>query len=206
MYEDVKDDELNAQLDPLSGIPTTTFQDDVKESKDELAAEQEAPDVRPRPMLPLGHVPVVDRSEAIPHIRSNQIPSKFKMSLGMWCQAVSISRNDYKGLRDILRQLEPHSLLRANLPKSFSTLQRHVRSALPLLPLRKQEVSLIPQKMPTATEGSKKPRTLRKPLKATQDLVFFDIKAVLSVYLSTDEVYNKMHKGMAEFVNKPTEL
>ena len=67
--------------------------------------------------------------------------------------------------------LQPHATLNS-LPESLTTLKRHTKGKLPLLPMRKRRINLIPEKQPSTAEGQKQAGPDHIP---NEDLIFFDL-------------------------------
>ena len=162
-------------------LPSIEF-DDVDASTGGLLGEK--PSLRAPPTVPVFSLPTgsafssrrqsaVDISEPIEHerIRTSTL-NNFGVALGLWCEETGISRNQYDGLYEILSMLKPHAALNS-LPESLTTLKRHTKGELPLLPMRKKRINLIPEKLSTAAEGRK---TQGPGLTPNEDLVFFDMR------------------------------
>ena len=144
-----------------------------------------------------------DPAEPIPHPRTRDLkPSKFKLALGLWCEDTGISRSQYSSLYEILQMLGPHPEL-AKLPESLRTLKNHTKGNLPLLQLMKRSIPLIPEKLPTSAETKKAAESGN--MVPTENLYFFEPATLFRTFLSSD-LMKKMHVGMAEFVDTPSEL
>jgi hypothetical protein len=50
--------------------------------------------------------PIEDDSEALPHARSHNKPSKLKLVIGLWCHKTGISHTDFSGLFEIFHMPE----------------------------------------------------------------------------------------------------
>lgn len=139
-----------------------------------------------------------DTSVPLEHHRSRHLmPSKLALVLGLWCEDSGVSRSQYTSLREILQMLEPHPKL-SSIPNSLSTLERNCLSS----PCGKRLFSFGLRSMRTSAESRKKAIEGHTP---TEDLVFFDLKHVLQTFLSADDVRRKMHVGLAEFRDTPSE-
>ena len=133
-----------------------------------------------------------DASDPIPHTRVEDLnPNKFKLALGLWCEQVGISRPQYTSLREILRMLEPNPDI-SRLPETLSTLRRHTRGQLPLLPMRKQSIRLNPAQLPTETAT----RKAQASGDTREDLVFFDPQYLFKALLSSDFVMTTGYGGI----------
>ena len=191
-------------------VPTVEFEreedDDVVIT--ETPAESSAMSC-PTSRRPLGAFIGPDSSEPIPHERVEELhPNKFKMAVGLYCIQNAVSRTQYDSLLEIFKMLGPHKDI-SRLPESLSTLKRHTMGQLPLLQQRKASIRLIPEKLPTLSADKKgKKRKKENPENSAprEDLIFFDPEHLFKAFLSSDEFRAKMHIGMAEFVDSPTEM
>ncbi|KAI9749166.1 MAG: Glutathione reductase [Chaenotheca gracillima] len=144
----------------------------------------------------------VDKSEEIPHKRAYGSLDEFSFALGLWCTQASITRRQYAALLEVMSLLKDLSRLKL-LPKNVQTLKGMVKHHLPLTKMRRQEISLTPEKLPSFTPQEKRSQIPPSP-KAW--LHWFDPISLVSGILSSPSLRSKMHIGMAEFVEKPTEL
>jgi len=201
-YNDVSDDE-----DEAPGIPEQDF--DVAEEEAEAGRDTEdtvspatlapTPPTSTPSMLPPNtrrHPLAEDTSLPILHSRIYEEPNKFEMALGLWCEDVGVSREQYKSLREILLLLQQDPTAAGKLPKSIKTLKRHVNGQLPLLPMRKKEIPLLDDKLPTQSALAKKGDD-KVP---TETLFFFDAKKLFQAFLNSDLVA-KMYFGMGQYHN-----
>jgi hypothetical protein len=135
------------------------------------------------------------------------------------CQSETITRRQYEAFLEVLKLMKDIKEIQA-LPPKVDTLKRMATAALPLLPLRQLEVALNPDKLPSYAAGQKKgkriqneedeqrlaenPATAIEPPKGR--VTFFDSIPFFSALLSTPRVVEKVHFGMAEWVDTPQEL
>lgn len=68
--------------------------------------------------------------------------------------------------------------------------------------MQKKAIPLVSEKLPSLTESHKQSAFIS----SSEDLYFFDSKHLFQTFLSSAEIRNKMHIGMAEFRNAPSEL
>ncbi|KAI9749068.1 MAG: hypothetical protein M4579_007019 [Chaenotheca gracillima] len=194
-------DAIAVLQDALQDIPTTTdpvvadppeteFVQDLLDNA-EIAAVDEEESMQPPSRRPSATLPP-DASEAIPHHRSATTSDDFEMSLGLWCEVTGISRTDYVGLLEILSSVKHLSEI-TRLPRTLGTLKTRVKASLPLMKLRKQEIPLLPEKVPTHSALS-------------ASLIWFDPVCLFVTILSSPSFYKQLHQGMAEFVDVPKEL
>jgi hypothetical protein len=151
----------------------------------------------------LSHVvPSQDLSEALPQPRVRDEDSDpFMLALGLWCEEAGISRTQYSSLREILRMLEPHSILN-RLSKNYASLRRKTKGWLPQLQLRRALLSLNVSKMPSLAEQQKKHATADS---IKEYLYFFDPVDLFQRILKF-RLTEKMHFGFGEFRTHPIEL
>ena len=89
----------------------------------------------------------------------------------------------------------------SKLPKSVGTLKKWIRKQMPLLPLKRAKVSLLPEKLPSMKSSQKASQPF-----PSDNLVFFDPPHLFVLFLSSADIRAKMYLGFAEFVDSPTQL
>ena len=171
--------------------PTQEFSDDF----DELALHQSENENNMLP--PSRRSSIIDLSEEVPHARASLEMKPFILAFGLWCQVTGVTRRDYQSLLEVFELLDDVQTLK-ELPRTVSTLKRHVSGQLPLMKLRKQDVSVDSQQQPT--QGS---RGVGET--ASETMFFFDPVHLFTTVLAS-EVRAKIHVGMAHFVDEPSEL
>jgi hypothetical protein len=209
----VSDDEEAAEEGTAAEIPEQDFEATEAEAEvDEgtttasfasIVESAPIPSMLPPPVVSRRTLVVEDTSTAIPHPRIFAEPDKFEMALGLWCENIGVSREQYKSLREILLLLQQDPTMASNLPKSLKTLKRHVNGQLPLLAMRKKDIALSDEKLPTQTALTKS-KGDRKPREITEPLFFFDAKALFQAFLNSDLV-SKMYFGIGQFRDDNTE-
>ncbi|KAL8802829.1 MAG: hypothetical protein Q9200_006455, partial [Gallowayella weberi] len=142
----------------------------------------------------------LDTSVPVPHQRSIHSRSKFIIALGLWAEETGLSRTHYSSLLEILRMLQPNEEI-SKLPESLGTLKKWLKEQLPLLQLRTKSIPLLPEKLPSMKASLKASQP-----NPTENLYFFDPPHLFSTFLSSPVLRNKMHLGLAEFVDSPTQL
>lgn len=189
--------EIDEQQDDHS-FPTEDFDEDTI-----IVDTEPRPSARTSSMDPPSRrSSVPDISEEVPHQRVRFENSEFNMALGLWCEQVGVSRSQFTSLREILRILEPNDHLKS-LPNSLTTLKRRTKGQLPLLPMRKKNIPLRAEKIPTESATQKAAGNPDKiPIEA---LHFFDPKEMFISFLSSD-IAAKIHIGMATYEDSPKEL
>ncbi len=126
----------------------------------------------------------------------------FVIALSLWCQEVSISRAQYKSLREILRMLKSHDILR-RLSETYASLRRQVTDHLSQLLLRRKLLSLTPEKLITISESWKQQTISEQQF--MKYLYFFDSTALFIAILRSDLI-KKMHIDFEEFRDNSVEL
>jgi hypothetical protein len=161
-----------------------------------LETESMLPPPRPDATSAYGDAP-----EPVPHKRADRPISDFALALDLWCFQSNITRRQYSGLLEVLRLLVDIDDLQ-QLPKDVSTLTKSAVAQLPLLPQRRKQVYLKPEKLPTL-QPSQKFGDVSAP---TTWVYWFDPAALFTAILSTPAITEKLHFGMAEFVDEPYEF
>ena len=123
-------------------------------------------------------------------------------AMALWCAQAGISRQHYTALLEVLELAKNLSQIK-NLPRSLATLKKYVTAQLPLLEMRRQKLALTPEKMPTMAQSRTAIGTPHQPI---EWLYWFEPISLFTAVLSCPELTTKMHFGIAEFVDKPTEL
>ncbi|EFW13347.1 conserved hypothetical protein [Coccidioides posadasii str. Silveira] len=144
-----------------------------------------------------------DPSEVLVHARAepDEMLDHFTLALGLWCEKSGISRRHYEALREVLQIPEDIGALRS-LPLGLSTLKKKCRAQFPMLPIRRASIPAVSLKMPTLSPAEK--RLIQTSL--TSNLFFQDPVALLSLLARSPVFRKKIHIGMADLVDNPTEL
>ncbi|KAF1814105.1 hypothetical protein P152DRAFT_431744, partial [Eremomyces bilateralis CBS 781.70] len=145
-----------------------------------------------------------DDSTPVPNPRAAPT-SDFEVALGLWCQEAGISRAQWTGLREILNMLSDDAVKK--LPKALDTLKLHAVGQLPLLELRQTPIKLNIAKLPASRRKIIMSRALAAGQVATapDNLFFFNPIYLFQAILSST-IRERMHIGMAHFVDEPAEL
>ena len=125
--------------------------------------------------LPTRRSSIMDQSKEMSHERARSELKTFTMAFGLWCQVTGISRRSYQSLLKVFSLLEDLETL-THLPRTIAIIKTYVKAQLSLLGLRRQEVAVAPQKMPT--DGFKSAQ------RAIEDVYFFDPIHLLQTVLS----------------------
>ena len=142
-------------------------------------------------------------SEEVPILQSTADVGDFEFLLGLWCDNAGVTRKEYESLREVLSFLTDLKQL-DRLPLKLDTLKRRCRQHLPSLKMRRKAIDLNPSKLPTLNPTEKRGTSQLADSKAF--LYFVDPKELFRRMLSGQQFSNKLHFGMAEFVDSPTEL
>ena len=187
-------------LDQDIEIPYSTVEDEPTTTSTPLGSSMQSP--TRSSMGTWEH----DNSEYVPHVRAPQAqsPPDFVMAMGLWCINAGVSRADYTALRDVLRMLEPNTQL-SSLPETLTTLKRQTKGQLPLLPMRKSNIPLNPAKLPAHSSKLRGSGFTTSPSVPTEDLYFFDPPSLFQAFLSAPSIRERLHVGMAEFRENPSE-
>lgn len=123
------------------------------------------------------------------HTPSFPCLSAFKAALMLWEQQHHVSRRGHRELVEVLQMLSDVNELRS-LPVYKDTLNRRLQKSLPLLPLRRRRLNLDMNVMPNRT-------------KSTEDVLSFDLRAVLQTFLSSPQNMKLVYRGMAKLIEGP---
>ena len=160
----------------------------------------ESEQMPPPNLPPAGLPPSDDGSEEVPHSYSESTQDRFALLMSVWCEDVGISRQQYESLLEILLSIPNTSAIR-RLPRSLSTLKRNFKEQFPILPLRKRQIPIMSGKLPTLSAAEK-----NFVESATCWMHFQDPIALLEGLARSQTFQRKMHRGMAHFVDNPSEL
>ena len=130
--------------------------------------------------------------------------SPFQLAFGLWCENSSISRSDYRRLREVWQMaLGPGAGDTQQLLEKLDTLKKRVRSQLPMLRLMRKPIVVSLENQPTFPAGEKgdHARIERK----TWHYWYDPIDLVANI-LSAGDLTQKMHFGMAYYVDDPIEF
>ena len=196
----------NTALPPelLDEVPVQDFADDFAEAILEAQDKRRQLNASANMAAPPCRPPIAvqeDISEEVEHKRTLAPMNDFILAFGLWCETESISRQSYRSLLECLHLLRTVAPIAA-LPSTVSTLKKNIWAQLPLMQLRRQPLALIPEKLPTL-------RPQEKPLASSilkEMLYWFDPTKLIQVILSSSEYRGRMHIGMANYVDKPSEL
>ena len=120
--------------------------------------------------------------------------SFFKFIFTIWAKQANLSRSNYKKLLEVLRYATPDEL--ASLPLKLDTLYTSFETEMPLLPVLKRKIPVHPNQQPT--------RRSRSSVESFH--YWYDLDALFYAILTSDLANQKMHFGMAEYVDEATEL
>jgi hypothetical protein len=140
-------------------------------------------------------------AESIQQPRKGKM-SPFHLAFGLWCENSSISRAEYRRLREVwsMAQADTEDTL---LPKKLDTLKKMVRGQLPMLRLMRKPIAVTLERQPTLPAGEKATqlRTERKAWHYWYDPIDFVTKILLA-----NDLTDKMYFGMAHYVDNPVEF
>ena len=209
--------DLEAQLqeEPATQeVPIEDFLDETHNMADTATPNTPIPDATtpaaatpdtdsmPPPPRRSSHPTIEDTSEPVLHKRSYEDFDEFMVGFSLWCHNSNISRQEYKGLVEVLSLITDPAQIR-RLPKDVGTLKRRGIAQLPLLPQRRKEISLLPEKLPTYTPSQK---AANIPLTPTGWLYWIDPVVLVTIILSPPLITSRLHFDMAHIVDKPSEF
>jgi hypothetical protein len=152
----------------------------------------------------------VDPSKLVPHRQQQLLQSSdFETALGLYSHIFGTNRTQYVALCEVMSLLpgpnpgSPHPDIK-NLPNQLSTLKDHISKRFPLLDMRVADIPLTVEKLATERASRK-----RDEAQAGKDpmakLHIIDPTSMFTAFMSSD-VGQKMHTGLAHFVDEPEEL
>ena len=140
------------------------------------------------------------------------IPPPVHLALGLYFERTGGSRTDYVRLREVLQLTEeafPDSLkdekTTHTLPLKLDTLKRQIRRHMPLLKLHRKALTVVVEKQPSMA-ARKKGERRRQKIERLAWQYWYDPVDLISTILSATRLRDKMHFGMAQYVDEPTEL
>jgi len=126
------------------------------------------------------------------------------LAIGLWLEKSGCSRQDYTRLREVF--LLSHHLynqgIDLHLPLKLDTLKRQVRGHLPILKLKRKAIHTSFTKLASLPARGKKKRIQVERLTW---LYWYDPLDLVMNILSATQLTEKMHFGLAELVDDPTE-
>jgi hypothetical protein len=209
--EDIQEDDTPSfeeyqEICDIDSIPSDNEDEDEDEDIRTMipsAPIQSTPISMSLPPIPPTNGDSFYSSEPIHHIQNKDCPlNDFELGFGLWCEKYGASRPQYEGLRQLLKLLGPHPLL-DHLPECVDTLKQHVKDRLPLLPLRKRLIPLLAEKLPSISSrvnvAEAQASSSESPISITEELYFFDPKALFESFLSSPAITSKMFTGFGQF-------
>lgn len=182
-------------------IQVTAFDE---ERSDEEPQADASPVVEPA-NLAGKHVFAADSSRLVPHRQQQSSElSDFEMAVGMHCHIYGTDRTTYAAMREWLGLLDNEEIKK--LPNQLSTLKDRVKRRFPLMDMRVADVPLVVEKLPTE-RATRKLEQQQAGDKATitAELHAIDPTSLFTNFMSS-EFGQKMHSGLAHFVDEPEEL
>src|SRR6267143_2925613 len=151
-----------------------------------------------------------DPSKLVPHRQQQLLQSSdFETALGLYAHNFGINRTQYAALCEVLSLLpgprpgSPQPDIK-NLPNQLSTLKDRISKRFPLLDMRVADIPLIVEKLATE-QASRKRDEAQAGKEPIAKLHIIDPTSIFTAFMSSD-VGQKMHTGLAHFVDEPEEL
>jgi hypothetical protein len=143
-----------------------------------------------------------DPSKLVPHRQQQYLQmSDFETAMGLYAHIFGASRTEYAALCEVLSLLPGPN---PSLPNQLSTLKGRINKRFPLLDMRVADVPLIVEKLATE-RASRKLDEAQVGREPTAKLHVIDPTSIFTALMSSD-VGQKMHVGLAHFVDEPEEL
>ncbi|KAI5846335.1 hypothetical protein DFP73DRAFT_593398 [Morchella snyderi] len=116
---------------------------------------------------------------------------EFHLAMMLFVTSADLSTTQYEALTEVLA-LATVETLKA-LPKSIRTLQQRCRRTFPLMSLKAQMVDVDSRQIPPKKENPRR-------------AYYFDPSEYCRLWLSSDQMQNKIHQGFGEFVDVASEI
>lgn len=125
---------------------------------------------------------------------------KFELGMGLLAEQAGLSRTTYEALTQLLSTVTDIQQLK-NLPSCLDTLKKRCTLAIPMVPVCKKEVKVVPEKLPTL---SKKDR--EKAKKTTQPMFFMDPLRCFVRHMKRGDFDRRNYIGVGQFVEHPKDI
>jgi hypothetical protein len=128
----------------------------------------------------------------------NPSRSEFDLAFSLWAARSTLSRADFARLREVLAL--PHTEKDIeHIPWKLDTVIQRLDGELPLLPVNRRTINVDAD-----TQPSRRHATPSSPFNSL--ICWFDPTVLFRNILSSELATTKMHFGMAQYVDKPTEF
>jgi hypothetical protein len=185
---------------------------DDDEGDEEVSLVTSPPSSLPRTSSPPPPSSHDTDTESVQNVKSKGPLSLLLMALGLWCEKSSISRTEYRQLREVWEmaqaiggiQAENNEMLRLLL--HLDSLKRSIYGYLPMLRMLRKPITVTLEKQATMPEKTKNPKEQRTTITRQAWHYWYDPLDLLTKILSTEKLQSKMHFGMAEYSDSGDEF
>lgn len=125
---------------------------------------------------------------------------QFQLGLALFADQASLSRVTYEALTELLSTVTDLKQLK-NLPKCLDTLKKRYKKAVPMIPVCKKIVPVIPSKLPTLPEQERKQAD-----NSTRPMFFIDPLRSMVRHLKRGDFAQRNYVGVGRFCAHPKEL
>lgn len=125
---------------------------------------------------------------------------EFQLGLALFTDQASLSRATYEALIELLCTVTDLEQLRS-LPKSLDTLKKRYTQAIPMMPVCKKEVAIIPAKLPTLSEAER-----AQAAKLTRPMFFIDPLRSIIRHFKRADFSQRNYIGIGQFCAHPKEM
>ncbi|KAI5778025.1 hypothetical protein EDC01DRAFT_623375 [Geopyxis carbonaria] len=117
----------------------------------------------------------------------------FQLALGIWADRIGLSRADYTGLLEVAALAVPGDWKK--LPDTLDALHKQYSRSIPTPPIYSKVIPVCADKQPTGVKPTNE-----------SPVYFINALQLINTMLNCPQLRNKMHFGMAELVDEPSEL
>ncbi|KZZ91982.1 hypothetical protein AAP_03201 [Ascosphaera apis ARSEF 7405] len=125
---------------------------------------------------------------------------QFQLGLALFTDQASLSRIAYEALTELLSTVTDLEQLRS-LPKTLDTLKKRFTQAVPIIPVSKKDVAVIPSKLPTLSEADRKKTEENK-----RPMYFIDPLRSIVRHFKRADFSRRNYIGVGQFVAHPKEM
>lgn len=124
----------------------------------------------------------------------------FIMTLELWMKKISITRQNWESLREVLILMKNINQVR-NLLKTLSTFWKHIKAQLSLLKMQRKKLTLKMNQMSTLVSSIREDSMIEKNF-----MYYFNSSHLFEMMLSAKAFTDKLHLDMINFVDKSSKL
>jgi hypothetical protein len=191
---DVNESEPEKEPDYREGL----FDDGYGEDNSADISPDHQPSSATPPAMRRSSIAFVDQTSEVPHKPKPCTMTKFRAAINLYVNKYSVTREQWVDFRDMLHTLEDVPDEIKALPARVDTIKENLDSQLPLITMRTRSLDLDVNLLQT--------RSGQNPKRLKEEIGLFDIKAFFQRLLQADDIMRRVHIGLAEIVDQPTEF